>query len=72
MIKRGKGQTLNAGEGVWAINRRPRKRGCDSEVVLANKERNMTALTGLVSHVVDSAVVRMIQIACLTETVLPK
>jgi hypothetical protein len=42
--------------------RSKRKRGGDSEevVALADKERDTTVVTGLVSHVVDPAVVRMV------------
>ena len=59
-------QTLNAGGGVGAMVRRKRKRGedDDEEVPLGDKERDTTVVTGLVSHVVDPAVVRMVEIAC--------
>ena len=44
--------------------RSKRKHGGDSEVALADKERDTTVVTGLVSHVVDPAVVRMVESAC--------
>ena len=47
--------------------RRKRKRdggGDDDDVPLDAKERTSTVVTGLVSHAVDPAVVRMVEIAC--------
>ena len=48
----------------WRSRKRTRGKDGDEEVPLGNKVRNSAVVTGLVSHVVDPAVVRMVEIAC--------